>query len=183
MLTMQYNITLPSDYDMGIIRNRVQDSGSKTDGFQDLKMKAYLIAEKGKYSNYENQYAPFYLWDKAEGMNLFLLGGPFNNIINSFGRPMVNNWIVLYEHVRKSSAAQYAVIQTVPIPDSKNVSLLLGSEEETFTKQIADASTTAYIVAYNPRTWELCYYHMSMDLSSLQGAAQGSLIYDVHHIS
>lgn len=45
MLTMQYNIILPTDYDMGIIKKRVRDIGDKTDGFQDLKMKAYLIAE------------------------------------------------------------------------------------------------------------------------------------------
>ena len=45
MLAMQYNITLPNDYDMGIIRKRVENSGNKTDGFEELKMKAYLVAE------------------------------------------------------------------------------------------------------------------------------------------
>lgn len=180
---MQYNIKLPSDYDMSIIRKRVQDSGGKTDGFQDLKMKAYLIAEKDKYSNYENQYAPFYLWDKTDGMNSFLLEGPFNNIINSFGRPTVNNWIVMYEYVTKTPKPQYVLIQTVTISEFKHVSALLESQKEIFAKQIANSLTTAYIIAYNPLTWEICYYHMSMDLNLLQELAQGSLIYDVHHIS
>lgn len=183
MITMQYNVTLPTDYDMNIIRKRVQDSGSKTDGFQDLKMKAYLIAEKGKYSNFENQYAPFYLWDKAEGMNQFLLGGPFNNIINSFGRPKVNNWFVLCECVKKIPEPQYAAIQIAYVPTVQNVSLLLEKEKQNFIERIADLSTTAYIISYNPLKWEICCFYMSTDLSLLQEFEKDSLIYDVHHIS
>jgi Domain of unknown function (DUF4865) len=52
---------------MGIIRDRILNNGSKTDGFPSLNMKAYLVAEKSKYNNYENQYAPFYLWDNGQG--------------------------------------------------------------------------------------------------------------------
>ena len=36
MNAMQYKITLPNDYDMTIIRERVENNGFKTDGFQDL---------------------------------------------------------------------------------------------------------------------------------------------------
>ena len=36
MHAMRYAITLPSDYDMTIIRNRVAKSGHLMDGFQDL---------------------------------------------------------------------------------------------------------------------------------------------------
>ena len=42
MNAMQYKITLPNDYDMTIIRERVENNGFKTDGFQDLLLKAYL---------------------------------------------------------------------------------------------------------------------------------------------
>jgi adenosine deaminase len=48
MIAMQYNIKLPSDYDMNIIKDRVKNNGFKTDCFRDLLMKAYLIAEKGQ---------------------------------------------------------------------------------------------------------------------------------------
>ena len=36
MPAMRYAITLPGDYDMTIIRNRVAKSGHLMDGFQDL---------------------------------------------------------------------------------------------------------------------------------------------------
>lgn len=183
MQTMQYCITLPNDYDMGIIRKRIQDSGSKTDGFQDLKIKAYLLAEKNKYANYANQYSPFYLWDKTDGMNLFMLGGYFSNIINSFGRPVVKNWIGLYEYIKKTTEPQYAVIQTKPIDESKDISLLLENEKIVFTERVDNPSTTAFVISYNPLTWEICYYYMGTDLSAIQEIAKGSLIYDVYHIS
>ena len=47
MLAMQYNIQLPDDFDMNLIRQRVRENGTKTDGFQDLTFKAYLISTKG----------------------------------------------------------------------------------------------------------------------------------------
>ena len=42
MLAMQYKIQLPDDFDMNLIRQRVRENGTKTDGFQDLIFKAYL---------------------------------------------------------------------------------------------------------------------------------------------
>jgi hypothetical protein len=59
MMAMNYQIKLLADYDMDIIKNRVKNNGYKTDGFQDLFLKAYLIAEKGQYGNIKNEYAPF----------------------------------------------------------------------------------------------------------------------------
>lgn len=183
MLAMQYNISLPSEYDMGIIKNRVRDNGSKTDGFPGLKMKAYLVAEKAKYENSENRYAPFYLWEKEEGMNKFLLGGPFNNILNSFGRPVVHCWVVLHEWVRKVQTPQYAVVQTAPIAASRDFTALCEREGENFAAWTREPSTTGYIVAYNPGTWELCRFHMTTDPEKARGDAADRLVYDIHHVS
>lgn len=183
MIAMQYNIALPSEYDMHIIRQRVQSNGSKTDGFPGLAMKAYLIAEKARYNNYENQYAPFYLWEKTEGMNQFLLGGPFNNILHSFGRPLVHHWIALHAHVHKTAEPQFALIQTDPIPASSDFASMLVREKDNFSSWAADPATKAYITAYNPFTCSFCRFHMATDLDMLQKTAQGALIYDVHHIS
>ena len=147
MISMQYNISLPSDYDMEIIKDRVKQNGQKTDGFPDLNMKAYLIAEKSRFNNYENQYAPFYLWEKEDGMNQFLLGGPFNNIINSFGRPKVNNWVVLHKHINKSDEPQFAVVQTIPISVASDLITMSSDEKENFSIFAVDSATTAYITA------------------------------------
>lgn len=50
MIAMQYKVKLLDNFDMNIIRKRVIDNGRKTDGFQDLIFKAYLIAVKDNHS-------------------------------------------------------------------------------------------------------------------------------------
>jgi hypothetical protein len=42
---MQYKIKLPDNYDMELIKNRVKLNGYKTDKFDGLLFKAYLISE------------------------------------------------------------------------------------------------------------------------------------------
>ena len=183
MIAMQYNIILPSDYDVNIIKRRIRDNGNKTDGFPGLKLKAYLIAEKGKYNNYENQYAPFYLWEQEDGMNKFLLDGYFNNILNSFGWTRVLNWVVLHEQVKKTVEPQYAAIQTISVPVYSDLTVIGNNEKEHFYKLKTDDSLTAYVAAYNPCSWEICHFLMATSPDLLKNSAKNSLIYDVHHIS
>ncbi|MBF5046080.1 DUF4865 family protein [Aggregicoccus sp. 17bor-14] len=92
MHAMQYELTLPADYDMGIIRHRVATRGARTDAFRGLGIKAYAIREKGVHGSPVNQYAPFYLWADVAGMKEFLFGPGFAGIISDFGRPTVRHW-------------------------------------------------------------------------------------------
>ncbi|MFD8708012.1 DUF4865 family protein [Kitasatospora sp. NPDC059648] len=93
MHAMQYEITLPADYDMGIIRKRVADKGHLLDAHPGLGLKAYLVRERGQDGSPVNQYAPFYLWRTAEGMNGFLWGPGFRGLSADFGRPAVHHWL------------------------------------------------------------------------------------------
>jgi Domain of unknown function (DUF4865) len=93
MYAMHYAITLPADYDMAIIRERIATKGPLLDTLPGLGLKAYLIRESGVAGSTVNQYATFYLWASAEGMAGFLWGGRgFGGIVTSFGRPPVRHW-------------------------------------------------------------------------------------------
>ena len=93
MYAMQYALTLPADYDMGIIRDRVRRNGHALDDRAGLALKAYLIRQRGVDGSQVNQYAPFYLWNSAAAMTHFLIGGGgFQNIVRDFGRPPVSQW-------------------------------------------------------------------------------------------
>ena len=48
MYAMQYEIALPADYDMAIIRRRVATKGPLLDTMPGLGLKAYLIASAAK---------------------------------------------------------------------------------------------------------------------------------------
>ena len=100
MYAMQYEMTLPADYSMGVIRERVAGLGHVLDDRAGLGVKAYLIREKGIGGSPVNQYAPFYLWNDTGAMGHFLLGGGgFQGIVRAFGRPVVRQW---------TGVAQYA---------------------------------------------------------------------------
>ena len=92
MDAMHYDITLPADYDLGIIRHRVATRGSGTDAFPGLALKAYTVREKGVDDSPVNQYAPFYLWASATGLKEFLFGAGFAALAADFGRPPVRHW-------------------------------------------------------------------------------------------
>ncbi|GAA2134857.1 DUF4865 family protein [Kitasatospora kazusensis] len=98
MQAMQYEITLPADYDMRIIRHRVATRGHLLDDFPGLGFKAYLIREHGTAGSPVNQYAPFYLWRTAEGMADFLQGPGFAGLSADFGRPQVRHWLGTGHH-------------------------------------------------------------------------------------
>lgn len=119
MHAMQYEITLPADYDMDVIRDRVARRGHLLDGFDGLGLKAYLIRERGRDGSPVNQYAPFYLWHTVEGMNSFLWGGGFQGLSDDFGRPSARQWSGLaYEEGRSAAApARVAVRRRERVPD------------------------------------------------------------------
>ena len=119
MYAMQYEITLPADYDMQIIRTRVATGGSALDDLPGLGLKAYAIRERGVDNSPVNQYAPIYLWNDTGAMARFLGGGGgFQNIIRDFGRPVVRHWTGLACHAGTSRAPHptSASRRLTPIP-------------------------------------------------------------------
>src|SRR5580658_6912206 len=68
MIVKQYSVTLPADYDMGIIRQRVATKGPSFDDFPGLGVKVFMVREKGRHGAEGNQYAPLYLWPSVEPM-------------------------------------------------------------------------------------------------------------------
>ncbi|HEU5036670.1 MAG TPA: DUF4865 family protein [Nocardioides sp.] len=157
MQLMQYEITLPADYDMGIIRHRVATRGSRTDDFPDLGLKAYLVRERGRHDAPVNQYAPFYLWAGQAGMNRFLFGPPFEGIRADFGRPTVRTWrtIGVFDGASPSRLPIAATRDIVAVdPDDA----LEGVVDRLLDQSAALASQPALNVigvGIDPFTWQL----------------------------
>ncbi|MFG2630985.1 DUF4865 family protein [Streptomyces sp. NPDC048473] len=180
MHATQYEITLPADYDMGIIRNRVATKGHFLDTFPGLGIKAYLIRERGEHSPV-NQYAPFYLWATPEGMNSFLWGPGFQGIVQDFGRPEVQHWAGLAYEEGPASAAlprtatrhRAAVAASVAPADAVEAAL----DESRRLARTPGAVATA--LAVDPRHWELLHFTLwEHDASEAPGDR-----YEVLHLS
>ncbi|MGW0943014.1 DUF4865 family protein [Streptomyces sp. NPDC002623] len=119
MHAMQYELTLPADYDPGIIHARVARVGHLLDDWEGLGLKAYLLRERGRHGSPVSQYAPFYLWNTVEGMNAFLWGGGFQGLSDDFGRPTVRQWtgLAYEEGVSGAVPAPFALRRRRPVPD------------------------------------------------------------------
>ncbi|MGW2560978.1 DUF4865 family protein [Streptomyces sp. NPDC001514] len=184
MHAMQYEITLPADYDMEIIRRRVATKGHLLDDFPGLGLKAYLIRERTDGSAV-NQYAPFYLWTAPEGMNAFLLGPGFQGIVNDFGRPAVQHWVGLaYDEGREGRASGAA-------PRTATRRRVRMREDDTPADAVQEAlaehrrlagteGVVAAAVAVDSRHWELV--HFALWAGAAPDAAAGDR-FQVLHIS
>lgn len=97
MIIMQYCFTLPADYDMSIIEQRIQGNGSKLDGFPGLLLKAFLVSRRDDIAlnAIENRYAPLYVWKNSEAMTQFLQSPGFIRLTQDFGWPAINTWQAL----------------------------------------------------------------------------------------
>ncbi|MBE5105096.1 DUF4865 family protein [Bacillus thuringiensis] len=181
MIGMQYKIIFPKDYDMEIIRERVKDNGYKTDGFQELNFKAYLMTEIGKERNLYNCYAPLYIWNSHEGMNKFIFEGYYDNILQSFGWQQINigvpSVVNLRDDFRKS---KYAVEYVGSISQSKS---LIGTQLKTRNENVQNIEKClGNVIVYNPDKWgysQFSFYNEKPEIDVMNNVT----IYEVLHIS
>ncbi|RKT11715.1 uncharacterized protein DUF4865 [Streptomyces sp. 1114.5] len=159
MHAMQYEITLPADYDMGTIRKRVADKCHLLDAHPGLGLKAYLLRERGLEGSPVNQYAPFYLWRTAEGMNSFLWGSGFRGLSADFGRPVVHHWLGtgLTSGAGSAGGAEAptpttATRETVRLPESTDPAEAV---ERALAELPAHPALHTAAVAVDPSRWEL----------------------------
>ncbi|MBV6697831.1 DUF4865 family protein [Kitasatospora aureofaciens] len=160
MHAMQYEITLPADYDMGIIHKRVAEKGHLLDAYPGLGLKAYLVRERGQDNSPVNQYAPFYLWRTPEGMNSFLWGPGFRGLSADFGRPDVRHWLGVglshgtasAAHASTTDAPTTATRRTLSLPETADPA-------EAVERALADLPVHPALhtaaVAVDPSRWEL----------------------------
>lgn len=178
MIATQYEIILPSDYDMNIINDRVRNNGHKTDGFDDLKFKLYLVTEKGKNNNLQNSYSPLYLWKGSNGLNKFLFNGFYDNIITSFGWQRVNVGIPLIDTTSaKIKENKYLFRITREIQPQQSLNGL----KETIRENIPVIDNSEYIVIYNPEKWKYEVFYFLNNLRSLKEFK--GVIYNILHVS
>lgn len=157
MQLMQYEVTLPADYDMGIIRHRVATRGSGTDRFPGLGIKAYLVRERGRHGSPVNQYAPFYVWSELSGMNQFLFGPGFDGIRIDFGRPAVRTWHGIAvcdgpEHTAAPVAATRSVQGIDPGLPLPELTGRLVAETQTAARHPGINCT---VTGIDPSTWQM----------------------------
>lgn len=185
MIAMQYSFTLPGDYDMTIIDRRIRDKGPLLDNFPNLKFKAYLSARKADAvtSSTENLYAPFYVWEKGEGLSDFICGPGFETLTQSFGWPQVKTWIVWNAEVSKHiRAARFATREIIDIEPYAPLAEIRKRESDAVSADVARNEALASVAAFEPGSWTEVRFRLWADLPK-SARQPGTQTYNVGHLS
>ncbi|AHE51019.1 hypothetical protein AH4AK4_3598 [Aeromonas hydrophila 4AK4] len=131
MIAMHYRFTLPADYDMALIEQRIASNGARLDGFPGLLFKAYLYGrhDEAALPCRENRYAPFYVWQCAEAMRSFIVSEGFAALTRQFGWPHIETWHLLSApQMEELEQARVAILRRTPIvPHSSLAELRTGA--------------------------------------------------------
>ncbi|MEV7081462.1 DUF4865 family protein [Streptomyces sp. NPDC093516] len=179
MHALQYEITLPADYDMGVIRDRVARRGQLLDDWDGLGLKAYLVRERGLRGSPVNAYAPFYLWNTVEGMNAFLWGGGFQGVVDDFGRPAARQWTGLAYEEGALGQPQFAVRRRQHLAQDAPLADRVGDAVEEARRLTAQGGALLAAVAVDTSRWELVTFSLWEDVTA---GAEGDL-FEVLHLS
>lgn len=191
MYAKQYEITLPADYDMRIVRDRVAKGGHALDDRAGLGLKAYAIRERGVDGSPVNQYAPFYLWNEPGAMARFLVGGGgFQNIVRDFGRPRVQHWTGVACHAGpartalvRAASRRLTSIAADADPDGTGLALsaLVEREAEELRRLSRLDGVHTAALAVDPHHWRLLRFVLWERTSAADGEATER--YEVLHLS
>ncbi len=160
-LMAHYPINLPTDYDMGIIRERVRTRGSALDDREGLVMKAYCVREAGVDGATGNQYAPFYLWADTAAAGQFHWGGTgFSGIVRDFGRPAVLTWLPVAVTTGGASKAEvtHARLRTWSIPRAADLEQAAGELIAKVKSNHGDPDVQLAVAGINPTSWEIAEF-------------------------
>jgi hypothetical protein len=185
MLAMQYSFTLPADYDMSVILERIATKGHLMDDFPLLVFKAFLFARRaqGQRHAYENIYAPFYLWESAEGMNRFLSSSGFAALTASFGWPSIKTWSVWESKLLPTHAgAVCATREIVQITPHTVLSDLQKAETERVWDDVENGGALGAIVGFEPSSWTLVRFRLWLKYQEFFDRANVQF-YEVGHVS
>lgn len=187
MYASQYEITLPADYDMGVIRRRVADFGHGLDDRAGLGLKAYLVRERGAGGSPVNQYAPFYLWNDPGAMGHFLLGGGgFQGIVRDFGRPAVHHWtgLAVFAGPARATAPRAASRRLTAVPAGADLTALVERETAELERLARRPGVHTAALAADPRSWQLLRFVLWEEATpGNAGDEDATERYEVLHLS
>lgn len=184
MIAMQYSFTLPVDYNMDVIRQRIATKAHLMDGFPGLVFKSYLYADQtdSVTAGPENLYAPFYVWQNSDSMNAFLASDGFAGLVRTFGWPRVRTWSVWQSLGSEALGnAVTATRETFAIEPFSNLSALQAEEIERAQGDVSHTGAVAAVAAYDPATWSVVRFRLWVDEGPRP--AVGQCKYCVGHVS
>jgi hypothetical protein len=155
MIIAHYAHRLPADYDLDIIRTRIQRNAPIWDALPDLHFKAVLLREKGKHGAVSNSYSSLYLWRQEAALREFLTGGRFRVVTESFGRPAIDIRLPIDARRGPAREAKLARIEEEAVPLDVDPTEFLVEEAGRNRALAHRPEIVAAVTAIDTRDWRI----------------------------
>ncbi|GGL93149.1 DUF4865 family protein [Nakamurella endophytica] len=187
-LLLHYPITLPRDYDMAVIRERVATRGAALDGRAGLAVKAYCIREHGVAGSPVHQYAPFYLWDDAGAAADFLWrGAGFQGIVADFGRPVVHTWVpqARADGAVRAGGVRSAVLRSRTLAADADLVATARELSSATERRAGEPGVHLAVAGIDPTSWRSVEFWTSGEPATdlHRHAGEGATVFTVLHVS
>ncbi|AMP00058.1 hypothetical protein CAter282_2199 [Collimonas arenae] len=180
MFAIQYSHRLPANYNMQQIRDRATTLGPKWDAIEGMIFKAFIAQERGVNGAAGNLYGAVYLWQDADATARFLMGERFQGVIDSFGRPQVENWLPLDARIGPAQKALSLYREESPIDAAADRTALLVAEQERNRRIAAQPDSVAVWTVLDVNAWRLIRFRMS---SQAPDVAKGAAVYEILYLA
>jgi hypothetical protein len=161
MLVTQYTHRLPADYDMARIRQRAASRGPDWDSFPGLIFKGFLIQEKGRLGAIGNAYSSLYLWSGADAFAAMIAGDRFKAVMDTFGRPSVETFIVLASAFVPARDAAFVHRADELVPAEADLAALKEREVKAAQEIARSGEIFAAITALDVSGWRVSRFVLS----------------------
>ncbi|MFJ2989585.1 DUF4865 family protein [Collimonas sp. NPDC087041] len=180
MFAIQYSHRLPADYNMQQMRDRAAARGPLWDAVEGMIFKAFVIQERGQNGAAGNLYGAVYLWQEADATAKFLMGERFQSVIDSFGRPQVENWLPLDARAGPAQQASSLYREESPLDAAADRAAVLAGEQERNRRIAAQPDTVAVWTVVDVSAWRLIRFRISSQAPDL---AKGAAVYEVLYLA
>jgi hypothetical protein len=153
MIIAHYAHRLPSDYDLGIIRDRAGRRGPLWDDIPGPHFKAFMLRERGRFGAIASEYSSLYLWQTDEALRDALLAGRYKVVTDSFGRAAIATRFALDARRGGGRDARFAFRQDHAIPVDADLSEAFAAEIARNREIAKRPGVVAAAVGVDPERW------------------------------
>jgi hypothetical protein len=163
------------------IRQRAASRGPDWDNLPGLIFKGFLVREKGKLGAIGNAYSSLYLWRDADAFAAMIAGDRFKAVLDTFGRPAVETFIVLASAFGPARNAAFVHRADELVPAGADLAALKEQEARAAREIAASSETFAAMTALDVGGWRLARFVLST--SAAQDPAPQAEHYQVAYLA
>jgi Domain of unknown function (DUF4865) len=180
VIIVHYQLRLPADYDLGAIRQFLEQRGGVWDSVPALYFKAFLLREAGSFGAIANGFSSVYLWQHDKAFRDWLVRGGYKVVTDRFGRAEIETFFALDAFKGKGSEARFLYREDRDISPDADLTAAFAREIELARERATQPDVISAAVGLDPRNWK--FVRILMSEEAPRGSERG-VAHEIVHLS